>query len=161
MEKVLLPFLFLLVAVGLFFSYIRPTYDALQALGEQSIKLDEALQNASQLSDKMQKLRAEYLSISDIDRAKFKLLLPIEIDVVRTIIQLSNMLQRSGLVLTAFDIPSADTRINTTKPLEEQKEAKWQAFSIECSGSYQGLKTFLTQAERRLTLMEVTKIEIE
>lgn len=163
MEKVLLPFLFLLIAVGLFFSYTRPTYDALQAMEEQSARLDDAITQSNELQAKLDSLRQTYAGISESDHRRLATILPEQVDVVRTIIQFDSMIQRSGMLMTDFAIPdNKNVQKNNTGGDANASEPTLQKteFSFECVGMYQGVKTLLPQIERNLALMDVTGLSI-
>ena len=163
MEKILIPFLFLLIAFGLFFSYIQPTYEALQAMDEQEVRLDEAIVLSNELKAKLDSLRQTYADISESDHRRLAVILPEQVDVVRTIIQFDAMIQRSGLIMKEFTIPvdenaqknNTSGNANASDPTLEHKE-----FSFECVGQYQGLKTLLPQIERNLALMDITGLSI-
>lgn len=149
-----MPFLFVAVAVGLFFSYIRPTYEVLLALQEQEARLDETLERSKALDQRVINLTQKFNSMSEADTDKLDALLPETVDTVRMVVLLDTLANRSDIDIKEFDIPVMGQGVAVG-------ELSWANFSINCAGAYGSMKLFLLALERSLTLIEVTALSIE
>lgn len=149
-----MPFLFVAIAAGLFFSYIRPTYSVLLALQEQEARLDATLERSHNLEQRVSDLTQSLNSIGQSDMDKLNLLLPPSVDTVRMVVLLDTLAGRSGIEIKKFTIP-------VVNELDQDTLMGWSDFSIECSGGYDNMKQFILSMERSLTLMEITKFTIE
>lgn len=154
MDKVIMPFLFVAVAAGLFFSYIRPTYDVLLALQEQEARLDETLERSKALDQRVVDLTQKFNSMSEADTDKLDALLPETVDTVRMVVLLDTLAKRSDVDIETFDIP-------VVGPADGTQALTWADFSLDCTGAYGSLKQFLVSMERSLTLMEVTSLSVQ
>ncbi len=164
MIKVLAPILFLMIAGGLFFTYIRPAYDALQSFQSLETKLDDAIRMNTELTAKRQKLRDTVASFSADDVNRLEQMLPDDIDPVGIIIQLDTLAQRNGLQVTAYKLPDVSRQTTAARPGTQQAQAEPKAtpvvFGLECTGPYAGLKQFLYQMEGSVGLWDVTGLTI-
>ncbi|MBP9760140.1 MAG: type 4a pilus biogenesis protein PilO [Candidatus Pacebacteria bacterium] len=156
MDKVLLPFLFLIVAAGLYFSYMQPAYDVLQALWTQEERLDTAVKDAETLQAKLDALLVAYNGFDKESLRRLNQLLPEKVDSVRTIIQTDALARKNGLEITSFELPQG-TVADTTDDVKAVQKA---TFTMECNGSYQNLKSFLKELEKSLTLFDVSSLVV-
>ena len=99
----------LLASVGLFFTYVNPTYNGLDDLKQQTAKLDEALNKAKELQSIRDQLLSKYNTFSSEELDRLKKLLPDHIDNVRLIIDIDNMASRYGMSLTKVAISKSES----------------------------------------------------
>lgn len=158
MGKVITPFLFIVVAVGLFFSYLDPGYKALQALQVQESRLDEVLTGSKSLQEKRQALLARYSAFSDQDIARLLKVLPDNVDNVRLIIDVDGVAARHNLTLSSFNFSQPARAQTGSGPAED--ELGTVQLSLIVSGSYADIKSFLYDLESSLRLLELQSLSV-
>lgn len=105
-----LPLLALILAVGIFFAYVRPTWQGPIAAAKASIATtDAALKAAEDYRARENKLAKERAAIDPANLARISLFLPDTVDNVRIILDLSALAARSSLTLTSIDVASTDS----------------------------------------------------
>lgn len=169
MSKVVTPILFFIIAVGLFFTYIRPAYDVLVAFQAQEEELDVALQETEQLIQKYDTLMTNYSSISSEDKARLNKILPQEIDVVRLILDLDSLATKNNMEIISFEVPQLDSKhapVSRSRTAQrgtsdEDSPIGNAVLTIECEGEYLDFKNFIYDIERSLLLMDMVALEIE
>ncbi len=106
----LLPILFILIAIGLFFGYVNPTYTGPVAeLREEIRSYDNALAAAKQFQEKEQQLIAARSSLPLEGVGRVEAFLPDSVDNVQLILDLNALAERSGITLSNFDVASGRT----------------------------------------------------
>ncbi|MSU55604.1 MAG: hypothetical protein EXS46_03670 [Candidatus Taylorbacteria bacterium] len=107
----ILPIILLVASIGIFTSYINPTYtgdtgavdNSFKSVKElQSIKrdYDDALGRVSEIKKTKDDLETKFNSVKKEDKDKMSKLLPSNIDSVRLIIDINNIAQEKGMSLT-------------------------------------------------------------
>jgi Tfp pilus assembly protein PilO len=170
MSKVIIPVVFLLVAVGLFFTYLRPAYDTLVALQRQEGRIDSALTDSRTLVTRTQELVTKYQDFSKADVARLQAILPDTIDPVRLIIDINALAVRSGVKMLSFGLPNVEPA-KTPDPIFDENGVQIPVvktigvdrakFQVECEGTYGQVKQFLASIETSLTLLDVTSLRID
>lgn len=163
MDKVLLPILLIVTAIGLFFSYTSPAYDALQALETQKGRLDDVLQRSDELENSRNDLLDTYASITQNDSDRLNIILPERIDVVRSVIELDALARQRGVTVTAYGIPEIDTTVAPASAASTKKDGPERGsadFSIECTGPYESFVGFTQAVERLLDVRDIVGLEV-
>jgi Tfp pilus assembly protein PilO len=161
MSKVLGPFLFLTLAIGLVFVYIRPAYDVLLATQAQADKLNEVIANADALFQQRDTLHDAYLHFKPLDKARMNMILPDTLDVVRIIVDMDALAQANHIDITTIDLQHLAVSGASTRTADTPEDPVTAAsFSIKCTGSYGDFKTFLQGLETSLALVDVTDLTI-
>lgn len=168
MSKVVTPILFIIIAIGLFFTYLRPAYGVLQAFQAQTDVLDSTIKESENLIQMHNDMLTQYENIDPTDHAKLKKILPDNIDVVRLIMDIDALSIKHNLVIDSFEVPQirdieqdARNSRNARQSEEELKPVGSAVLSVECKGEYQDFKNFLTDIEHSLSLLDVVGLEIE
>lgn len=169
MSKVVTPILFFIIAVGLFFTYIRPAYDVLVAFQAQEKELDATFKETEQLIQKYDELMTNYSSISTEDKARLNKILPQEIDVVRLILDLDSLATKNNMEIISFEVPQLDSkyapvsrsRTASRNTSDDDSPIGSAVLTIECEGEYPDFKNFIYDIERSLLLMDMVALEIE
>jgi hypothetical protein len=165
MSKVIAPFIFLAIAAGLFFSYTKPAYQALQALQAQEERIDDILVKSGDLQRQRDELWAQYLSFRSVDRERLEKLLPDTIDVVQTIIDLDSIASRYDVSIASFQVPAiTNASVNSANSKRagtaEKSNLASATFTLKGSGDYDNIKLFLADIETSLALMNVSNISV-
>jgi hypothetical protein len=161
----LIPFVLILIAAGLFFGYVNPTYTGeIASLKTEIAGYDSALSAANDFTKKEDQLEAERGAISPEDQDRVETFLPDGVDNVQLILDLNSLASRSGLVLSNFDAKEAvgsQASANGSIPLASESNVDSLDLTVSGIGSYQAFKTFLTGAERSLRPLDLTSLSLE
>lgn len=175
MFRALLPIVGILIAVGLFFSYVQPTYRETQAVRAEAAQYTEAISHALELQRRVSDLKARQNSISLADLERLEALLPDEIDEVAFLVDLNALAGKHGLglgdirVVDSVDAESADAPSTRRGDTEEEALApaeggidtaargKYRTLDVHFAvlGTYENFRSFLTDLERSLVLMDI------
>ncbi|MDR3547772.1 MAG: hypothetical protein P4M11_05825 [Candidatus Pacebacteria bacterium] len=166
----ILPILFLVIAAGLLFGYVNPTYTGQIADAKQQIaSYDSALVAASQFNQKQNQLIAQENAIPATDIQRIQSFLPDGVDNVQLILDLNSLAARSGLTLSNFAVSqngssassTASGGIGTTVPaLNSSISTNSLDLSVSATGTYAAFRTFLAATEQSLRPLDITSISI-
>lgn len=157
MNQFVLPFAFAALAVGLFFSYTEPAYQALQAFEEQQLRVEEVLQKARSLTNRVDTLTRQKAAIPQADLEQLnRYILPDNVDVVQSIIHFDNLARRSGVQLRSFSFP----RITPGQGAAEDGVSE-AVFTLDCVSTYERFKSFLKALETSALLADVTSLRVD
>lgn len=163
-----LPIVGILIAFGLFFGYIHPTYTGPVAEQRAQIRsYNTALQAAQMFTAKESELLSEQNAISEESLARLEAMLPNGVDNVQLILDLDALANRTGVRLSNFDVaPTIDddevesgltgNRISLTG----ERPAESLTLAVSATGSYAAFRTFLEGTERSLRLLDLVGLEV-
>lgn len=168
MSKIVTPILFFIIAIGLFFTYIRPAYDVLLAFQQQEKEIDQAIESTKELVIIHDNLMTELNNIDPKDKTRMRTILPESVDVVRLILDLDALATKHDIDIEEFEIPvleveqpTQNTRSRGRTNTDEQEKPYTSAIlTVEFAGAYPDFKDFLIDVERSLILMDVVDMEI-
>jgi len=163
MSNILVPLILFISSIGLFFTYLSPGYETLQAFKSQEERLDGALEKFGQVMKKKTELTDQYVSFRQQDLDMLKLITPHRVDVVQAIIILDTLAQQNDIYVESFGVPSdADAQPvrRADAPQEEQQEFGTATFRLSLVGGYSDIKNFLYGIERSATVMDVVELII-
>ena len=182
MFKTLIPIVGILVAVGIFFTYVEPTFREIQTIQAEADEYAEAAEHAVALQRRIAELKTERDAIRLSDLERLEALVPDRIDEVAFLVDLDALADEHNLsirdVQVGGDAPvnsraSRATRDDSDDEEEEialsPEEGGVEAgvrnqystldifFSV--NGSYESLRALLADCEESLTLLDIIKIE--
>ncbi len=158
----IVPIILVLIAIGLFFGYINPTYTGQVAtLRSEIASYDGALAAATKFGKKEKELLAQRDALPQDGLARIEAFLPDGVDNVQLILDLNSLASRSGLTLSNFDI-SAPKQTGSADKLSLASEGPIESLdlSVSATGSYAALKTFLLGAEWSLRPLDLIDLSI-
>lgn len=162
-----LPIFALLVAGGMFFGYVNPTWSGSIAAAKTSIALDDqALAAASQYAAQQDTLAAARDAIDPADLARLDVFLPDSVDNVGLILDLNALAARSGLELTSIDVLS-NTSSGASAASQQGLPAAGASptgsidLSLSATGTYASLESFLVGVERSARLLQVRDVVVK
>lgn len=171
MFKALTPVIAILVAVGLFFTYVQPTFDEIRAVQDETHDYDEAISKAEQLRDRINELNRQKNSISLTNLERLEAFLPDRVDEVELLIAIDALADTHNLAFGDIIVggesaeAAAESARNRTDEDDmpdndgspgDQYEQLDIGFTV--TGTYEDFREFLKEVERSLVLMEVTEI---
>lgn len=158
----ILPIILVLIAIGLFFGYVNPTYTGDVAVIRGEIAgYDAALDAAKKFVDKKDELVRERNLIPPEGLARIEAFLPDGVDNVQLILDLNSLASRSGITLSNFDMGVPEEN-NSSDRLSLASEGATESLdlSVSATGSYTALKTFLKGAEWSLRPMDLVDFSL-
>lgn len=179
MFKALIPIIGILVAVGLFFTYIQPTFKDIKAIQDEAAQYAQATAKAAELQQRINELKQQQSSISLVNLERLEALLPHRVDEVSVLIDIDALATLHNLTLGDIEVGAQqngseegrERSVNTQgeNPLNEgplnaqitdaaRNQYSTLDISFSVSGSYNDFRAFLQDIERSLVLMEVAKI---
>lgn len=168
MNDRILPLFALMVAIGIFFVYVNPTWSGSIAAAKAAIASDnQALAAARIYANQQNELAAARNAIDPADLARLATFLPNSVDNVGLILNLNALAARSGLSLSNIDVAknsasTGSTNANTAGTLSVAAASPVGLVDISLSavGTYTALKTFLDGVEKSERLLDVQDLVI-
>jgi len=168
MSDRVLPLVALLVAVGIFFVYVNPTWSGPIAATKEEIALnDQALKAADQFAAQQNALAAARNAIDPANLARLSTLLPDSVDNVVLILDLNALAARSGFSLANIDVISNTAGgAGVSAPQGQGLPAAGTNpvgsidLSLSAVGTYAAMQAFLTGVERSARLLDVRDIVV-
>lgn len=165
MTSRILPVVIILIALGLFFGYVHPTYTGSVAELRTEIRsYDSALEAADAYREREAELLAEKNAIPAEGLARIEAFLPDGVDNVQLILDLNALADRTDMLLSDFDITEVDQDFDETNPERIPLASDGLVEAIELSvsgvGSYESFKTFLDGVEWSLRPLDLVELNI-
>lgn len=163
--RALLPIIFILIAVGLFFVAVNPLYKDVSQLRADLGAYSTALTRSTELQKVRDALLDSYNSISTDQKNKLNRLLPNTVDNIQLILQIQQVASAHGLTITniRFDAPAAEeaapgARVGVSS--DPAANRPYGVFDLEfrTQARYQDFVSFLKDMEQNLRLVDVTEI---
>ncbi len=98
MFKALTPLIGIIIAIGLFVTYVRPTFADIRGVQDETAQYEQAIEKASELQSRINELKQKQSSISLAHLERLEALLPNRIDEVSVLIDLDMLARNHGLV---------------------------------------------------------------
>ncbi len=108
MFKALTPIIGILVAVGLFFTYVQPTFEEVKLIQNETAQYAQAVERASELQRRISELRSQQNAIPLGDLERLEAFLPNRIDEVSLLIDIDALADEHNLVLGDIKVASDD-----------------------------------------------------
>ncbi len=170
-----LPFIIIILAIGLFFGYVKPTWDGdiTQTRGEID-SYNSALDASTRFTAKEAALEQERNKLPQDQLDRLEAFLPDSVDNIQLILDLNGLASRSGISLSNFttsNVPNAPDASTGTAVAAPQQSASGAligsaspvdslTISLDATGTYNAFRTFLSGIEKSLRPLDVTTISI-
>lgn len=156
--KTLIPILFVLIAAGIFFGYVDPTYQRIKVLQEEASQFDQALTRSKELQQVRDQLLSRYNVIPQNNITRLEKMLPDNVDNVRLILDLDTIAARYGMRIRNTELNTGDTRAARGQVGDSDTDIQSVVMRFSVSGSYDTIRSFLEDLERSLRLVDITNI---
>ncbi|MDE1965985.1 MAG: hypothetical protein KGI41_01950 [Patescibacteria group bacterium] len=169
MSNRLLPVLALVIAAGIFFGYVNPTWTgSISSVQSEIASYDSALASAGQYQQKQDQLLQEKNAIPADKLARLSTLLPDSVNNVQLILDLDALAARTGVALSNFDTQSsaASGASASAAPAAAGAIALSSSpvdsltVSLAATATYGAFRQFLAGLEQSERLLDVTDVEI-
>lgn len=159
MKSFIFPLLFAVVAGGLFFGFIDPSWGRIKELRAEAGQFDLALNRSRELQQTRDSLLSKYNTLSPSHLARLAKMIPDNVDNVRLILDIDSIAARYGMRVrdVALDADTSRTDRGQIGPDESRFASRLLSFSV--TGSYTEFRAFLEDLEQSLRLVDVMKIE--
>lgn len=174
MNSRVLPALAIILSVGIFFAYVKPTWSGPVRETRDAIAKDEqALTAAAEYKKKQNELASARNAIEQENLDKLSVFLPDSVDNVSLILDINALAARSGLSLANIDVitdDSASTKSRVTEPSTQSAGTLQIAranpvgsvdLSLSAIGTYSSLQSFLSGIEKSARLLDVRDITVK
>ncbi len=166
MSSRILPLLALIIAVGMFFAYVNPTWTGTIAATKAAITSDDqALAAAAAYTTQQNELVQARDAIAPADLTRLATFLPGSVDNVGLILDLGALAARSGISISNINVATNDTAAGANNSGGGALSAGANPvgsidLSLSAVGTYAALKTFLRGVETSERLMDVQDLAI-
>ncbi|MDP2593876.1 MAG: hypothetical protein Q8P36_00845 [bacterium] len=164
MTSRLLPFLSLMLAIGIFFAYVNPLWNG--KIAEQRAAIaqnDQALASAKRYVERENQLAAAKNAIDPAALDRLKAFLPDSVNNIGLILDLNALAARSGLSLSSIDVTknTAAAPDESSLPNAATDPIGTVDLKVSAIGSYEALQSFLIGAELSERLLDVRDITVQ
>lgn len=157
MFKSAFPIVFIIAAVGLFYTYIDPIYNNIQTLLENEARFDEALDKSRELLALRDSLLVKRNAFSANDLDRLNKLLPDHVDNVRLALDLDGIASNYNMRIKNITVrQSSNRQAGALGSSQKQYESIVLGFSV--AATYKDLLSFLKDLERSLRIVDVTQL---
>ncbi|HEX8947134.1 MAG TPA: type 4a pilus biogenesis protein PilO [Candidatus Paceibacterota bacterium] len=159
MNGKLIPSIAGIIALGLYFGYVQPTFSSdIASLRQQIASENDSLAAAKEYASRAASLDAERSQIPAASLASAETMLPGSVDTVKLVFDLSALAARSGFSLTNFNVSSLPS-----KTPGDQGGPVYQPVVVVVSGTgtYNSFRQFLDGVEHSLRIIDVTELSIK
>lgn len=155
------PFLAIMIAIGLFFGYMKPTWQTEVAAAKAQIQtFDKALQAARDFNAQIERLQAEQSQIPPEQLERLRSFLPDGVDNIQLILDLTELAERSGIELSNFDTPTPGAEGSEDGEITNSAVVESLEMTVDAEGTYDDFRTFLDGVERSLRPLDVRAVTI-
>jgi len=164
-----IPFIIIVLAIGLFIGYIRPTWDGQVAEAQTEIaNYNSALDAASRFSAKEAALETERNQLPQDQLDRLNAFLPDSVNNIQLILDLNALAARSGVTLSNFATSETPNASEDPTQAASANGAFTGAASpvdsltltLSASGTYSAFRTFLSGIEASLRPLDVTALSV-
>lgn len=160
MTHFLAPIIFVITAIGLFFGYIDPGYNQIEALRAEEERYDEALDKSRELQRVRDQLLAKYNSLSSEDLERLQKLLPDNVDNVRLILDLDSIASKYDMRVRNVAISRGIGQTSgTIGPNTGSHNSFLLTFAV--TATYENFLLFIQDLETSLRLVDVADVSFE
>lgn len=175
MFRTLTPIIAILIGIGLLTTYVRPTFEAVGALQDETEDYAQAIDRADALRTRINELVAKQNAFSSVDLERLEAFLPDRVDEVSLMLDLDALATQHRLAFGNISVKNnvsveevtearaiADD-IDPAAPQQERAVSSGAAYvpmdiSFTVTGTYQDFRSYLRELERSLLLMDVVRI---
>ena len=157
----LVTYIGLIIAIGLFFGYIKPTYtNSIVVLQNKLVAESTAIYSTKKYVVKETSLEQERNSISTKNIQRLSRMTPSTNNNVQILLDLSSLAVRNSFYITSFDVGH---QVSAPQPTGNKSTTLYRSVNLKVSGtgSYNSFRQFLDGVEHSLRLIDVTNVSIK
>ncbi len=156
--RAITPLLLIVIAIGIFFAYIDPTYAKIRVLKAEESQYNEALDKSRELQAIRDKLLSKFNTFSNEDLERLEKLLPDNVDNVRLIMDIAGIAAKYGMTIKNVSIK--DVAVQKEAGVVGPDDKKYGSIGLEfsISSSYNNFIQFIMDLEESLRVVDVTSL---
>lgn len=159
-SRIILSVFALLVAIGIFFAYVNPTWNGSIAATRAAIAADDqALLYAQQYGAQQNQLASARDAIDPANLTSLSVFLPDSVNNVGIILDLNALAARSGLSVANIDVASSADTASSKSSL--QNPVNSVDLSLSVVGTFSALQSFLSGVEKSARLLDVHDLSVK
>lgn len=154
---------YLVLSLSVLYAFVYPAFGDLSLLNEKKQNLDHSLEQVANIEKKKSDLLTAFNQISAEDKKNIDTVLPNSLDFVRLMSQISSVAENYGIVIDQIsskdsgNISAGDTVENA----EPEKAYESSLISFTFHAPYQTFKSFMSELERSLRIMDIRSMRLE
>jgi len=157
-----MPAIFVLAAIGLFYTFIDPTYTEVKGLREVEAKYDDALSKSKEFQRLKDELLTRYNAFPNEDIMRLKKLLPDNVDNIRLVLDLDGIASAYGMRIKDLNVAESGGSRGGEEALGPQSDPfESVRISFSVAAEYQTIVAFLADLERSLRVVDVAEFEFQ
>jgi Tfp pilus assembly protein PilO len=157
--KTTTPFIFILVAIGLFYTVAMPHYDKVKVLQAEADQYSNVLDNVEELSQKRDALLLEYNKIPKTEISRIEKALPDNIDSVQLALDFDSIGAKYGISIKS--IKTGDVRQGSAGIITVENSGElYQSVPVTVNfvSSYENFRRFMKDIESSLRIIDVKTV---
>ena len=154
MIRLVTPIILVVIAIGLFFGYIDPTYIQIRELRAKDKTYNEALNQSKELQKVRDSLLSRYNTFSQQDLVRLKKLLPDHVDNVRLILDIDSIASKYNMRTRNVTISKAGTE-SAGVVGSNQSNVDSVVLSFSVAATYDNFIKFMKDLESSLRIVDL------
>jgi len=162
-----LPFILILVSVGIFFVVIDPQYERIKELKFEREDNEATLRLAKELERKRVQLHEEFNQISEEDKEQLQKLIPDTVDNVRLILDINNISETFGIAIRDISIESESSAEGDqtddfvdNSVIDNTSSVGTITLGFSVSATYDTFKALMEDLENSLRVVDIRTLSI-
>lgn len=150
-----------LIAVGLFYTFINPQYQKTKTLQAEAQQYENVLSNTSAISEVRNELMTRLADIPSSDIDRLSKILPDNIDTVRLAKDLDAIASNHGISITSLQIDSSAD--DNTGVFQQDSGSSYEKviLTLNFVSNYENFRMFLNDIERSLRIIDIKSISFQ
>lgn len=154
-----LQILFLVVAVGIGFTYLHPTFTEIQSIQDDIQYYKDEIAKVDSVNEQLRQLVSQLEAIPRDDRQALFTYMPDEIDALSVMKDISLIGEASELQIATIAMSDGSTE-NYLEKVEGKVSPEVTSFQVDANGTYAELKQFLALLEQNSYQLMVSSLLI-
>jgi Tfp pilus assembly protein PilO len=154
-------FILILISAGLFYTFIMPEYEKIQALRAEAAQYNSVLDNVADLSQTRDELLLKYNAMPKTETDNLKRILPDNVNVVEMALNLDAIASKYGISIKNVKI--LDDKSNQSATTVQTPSAgpyEKATINFVFITSYENFRNFERDLEQSLRILEVKEVKI-
>jgi Tfp pilus assembly protein PilO len=150
----------IVIAGGLFYTFISPQYDQVSALRDQASSYQNVLDNVTALSEKRDELLVKYQGIPKTEVSDLAKVLPDHTDVVRLAMDLDSIAGKYGIAIKQISTSDDNKTDNTSTIVQAAPASGYNTTTVSFSfiTTYDNFRKYIHDVEQSLRISDVQSV---
>lgn len=157
MNRNIISIFLIIVALGLTFTFTKGQYDDASKVQSQNNQYRTAIDNSLKLIESRDRVLATYNSIDDKDKENLRKMLPDNVDNVRLIIDVSDVIEKHNTTVKSIKASAEDSKSTVRKPGDNSRYSTVN-LNFSVSTTYENFVSILKSLETSLRVIDISRI---